>query len=774
MKKAMNILRSDLRGVKNNVMTAVVVFSLVVIPLLFSTFNVLASWNPFGNTDQLKIAVASADEGHESDLASLRINLGDQVLSQLSRNDQIDWVVTGEDKAIEGTKAGDYYAAIVLPPSFSTDMLTFYVEGTEPSKLELYTNEKKNALSTVITTQGADGMISEINETFTRTLSSVGLGLVSSLDDYLEQDDTQAAIQRIESRVENVSTRLHSGAQSVRSLTGLVDSSIPLVQGADSIISAAGDQFDDPSTSIGGGSGAATDLDSTLRNATDSLETALQATGDSYGAVSDRLGELFDSANATSDSTASTFNTLANRVQQQVDFFQSLRDNLESNVSGALPDVAQPGYERVLARLDAAIDRSTDLQNSFAQTAEDISSGNGSAQSSRQESQDAISQARAAVNDAVTSYREDLKPQLSELGTTLDSLGNNISSVREDLSDIRSSTSDSPGSVQDALSRTRDATAGIADKLDEHAERFSDLQDALSTAGDTGDFSRLAEVVGSDPEALASQLAAPIDVKREPVFPVASFGVGMTPLYLTLALWIGAVLTSVLVRTGVPEKKRDGKNSEKAGDTADGAADGEADLAAPASGQNDASDNSDASGASGASDEVTEYTRTQAYFGRFAIFACIGLAQSTLAVLGLIFFVQIEAAHPLLLLVCGWVTSLVFMLIVYTLVLSFGSAGKAISVLLLVFQVSGAGGAYPLPLLPGWFQNISPWLPATHAIDAMRAAIAGVYQGDLWIELGLLLLFAVPMLILGLVLRGLLDGYNRKTTEAIESTKIMQ
>ncbi|WP_145943348.1 YhgE/Pip domain-containing protein [Corynebacterium glyciniphilum] len=771
MKNALSILRNDLRGIKNNVMTSIVVFGLVIIPLLFSTFNVLASWNPFGNTDQLKIAVASADEGHESDLASLRINLGDQVLSQLSRNDQIDWVITGEDKAIEGTKAGDYYAAIVLPPSFSTDMLTFYVEGTEPSKLDLYTNEKKNALSTVITSQGAEGMISQINETFTRTLSSVGLGLVSSLDDYLEQDDTQAAIERVESRVANVSTRLHSGAQTVRSLSGLVESSIPLVEGADSIISAAGDQFDDPSTRIGGGSGAATDLDSTLRDATDSLETALQATGDSYGAVSDRLEELFDSANATSDSTASTFRTLAERVQQQVDFFQSLRDSLDSNVAGAIPDVAQPGYERVLARLDAAIDRSTDLHDSFAQTAENISSGNGSAQSSRQESRDAISQARAAVSDAVTSYREDLKPQLSELGNTLDSLGNNIASVREDLGNIRSSTSDSPGSVQDLLGRTRDATAGLADRLDEHAQRFSDLEEALSTAGDTGDFSRLADIVGSDPEALASQLAAPIDVDRQAVFPVASFGVGMAPLYLTLALWIGAVLTSVLVRTGVPEKQsraRLGTKDAKDADEAD-----EADS-------NEAADTTDVANtpaqAPAASDdtEASEYTRTQAYFGRFGIFACIGLAQSTLAVLGLIFFVQIDAAHPLLLLLCGWVTSLVFMLIVYTLVLSFGSAGKAISVLLLVFQVSGAGGAYPLELLPQWFQNIGPWLPATHAIDAIRAAIAGVYQGDLWIELGLLLLFTIPMLILGLLLRRLLDGYNRKTTEAIESTKIMQ
>lgn len=781
----MKILRNDLRGLRNNVMSSVVVVGLILIPLLFSTFNVLASWNPFDNTDQLKIAVASTDEGHESDLASLKINLGDQVLSQLSRNDQIDWVITAEDEAIEGTKAGDYYAAIVLPPTFSTDMLTFYVEGSEPSTLDLYTNEKKNALSTVITSQGAEGMISQINETFTRTISSVGLGLVSSLDDYLEQDDTQAAIQRVESRVENVSTRLHSGAQTVRSLTGLLDTSIPLVEGAGNIVEAAGGQFDDPSSQAGGGAGAASDLDSTLRGATDSLETALNATGQSYAAVGERLDELFDSADATS--TASTFRTMAQRVQEQADFFQSLRDNLESNVSGVLPDVAEPGYERVLSRLDAAIDRSTDLHDNLAQTAADIEAGTSSSESSRQDSRDAISRARAAVTDAVTSYREDLKPQLDSLGETLDSLGDNIASVRADLGDIRGTISDSPGSVGEALSRTRDATATMAGRLDEHAERFSELQRALATAGDTGDFSRLAEVVGSDPEALASQLAAPVEVERDPVFPVSSFGVGMAPLYTALALWIGATITAVLVRTGLPEKKTAGKDAADAagaasGGDGEGEGEGEGNDTAAAAGEDattqdvaaaEPSGTPEASDSSDSSDAEPEYTRAQQYFGRFGIFALIGLAQSTLAVLSLIFFVEIDAAHPFLLMICGWVTSLVFMLVVYTLVLSFGSAGKAIAVLLLVFQVSGAGGAYPLPLLPQWFQNISPWLPATHAIDAMRAAIAGMYRGDLWIELGLLLLFAIPALILGLVLRRLLDGYNRKTTEAIESTKIM-
>lgn len=762
MKNILTIIRSDLRGVKSNVMTSLVIFGLVIIPLLFSTFNVLASWNPFANTGQLKIAVASTDKGFDSDLVSLNINLGDQVLAQMSENKQIDWVITDKDDAIDGTESGEYYASIVLPTTFSDDLLTFYVEGAEPTKLDLYTNEKKNALSTLITSQGADGVIDEINESFTETLSSVGLGVVSSLTDYLESEDAQQMIDRVDLRLENISARLDSGASTVRSLSGLIDSTLPLVESADSIIAAARGEFDDSDSNLGDGSGATSDLDSTLRDATDSLEASLQAAGDSYAVVGDRLDDLFESADSTSSSASTTFSTLADRVQQQTDALEGLRDGLESNIGSGLPDVARPGYDRVVARLDAAIERSSDLHDSFATTAENISSGNGSAQSTRDESRAAIDSARTAVSDAVTAYREDLKPQLDELGTTLDSLGESIDGVKDDLAAIRETTSDNPGSLQDALRRTGEATAGLADRLDEQAEWFSDLRGAIEEAGESGDFSTVSQIIGSDPDALASHLAAPVSLDREPVFPVSSFGAGMAPLYTVLSLWIGALLTAVLVRVKATDPAA---RTEKVSTPA-------AAAAAGGDGGDSAADSDDTEVMPVAEEKPT-YKRYEAYFGRFGLFALIGLAQSTMAVLSLIFFVEIEPVHPFLLLLCGWVTSLVFMLIVYTLVLTFGSAGKAVSVLLLVFQVSAAGGAYPLPLLPQWFQNISPWLPATHSIDAMRAAIAGIYRGDFWIEIGLLLLFTIPFLILGLLLRRFFDGYNKKTDEAMESTKIM-
>ena len=121
------IYRADLRRAHRSLIASVVVFGLVVIPSLFTWFNVAASWDPFGNTKSLRIAIANTDAGYKSDLVPLRINIGDSVVSALRKNDNFDWVIDSEDAAIEGTRSGEYYAAIVIPSDFSREMLTFFV-----------------------------------------------------------------------------------------------------------------------------------------------------------------------------------------------------------------------------------------------------------------------------------------------------------------------------------------------------------------------------------------------------------------------------------------------------------------------------------------------------------------------------------------------------------------------------------------------------------------------------------------------------------------------
>ena len=734
MKNVLTILRDDLHAIRTNVMTAVIIFGLAIIPLLFTSFNVLASWDPFSNTNQLKIAVASEDEGHESDLASLKLNLGDEVLSQLSRNHDIDWVITDSADAVEGTKSGEYYAGIVLPKDFSADLLTFYVEGTEPSKLNLYTNEKKNALSTTITQKSADGVIQKIDESFTRVVSNVGLGVVSDLDKYLNEDDTQTALNNLHNRINNVSTRLDAASGTVGALSNLVDSTLPLTQAADNILAEAGRQATE--TDNAQGENPIDILRSTLNDSAGSLDASLAATTQSYDALSAQVDELLNNASNATAQTAQTYRTAAERVDEQTSAFEGVRASIKEQADkAALPAPVAGGYKALMGQIDASIAQSNALHDSLVSTADDIEQGRGTSQESRQRTKDAIANAKHAAEKARTSYNENLKPQLDQLNQSVSVVAGDIDAVKQDIAGIRDSVSRNNESPQQSLARARDTTAGLADTLREQSGRFADMGRKIDEVRHGGDLSKLADIVGSDPELLASRIAAPVAVDREPVYPVAAFGVGMTPFYLTLSLWVGALLACVLVHTNAERKY----------------------LRKDENGKYDESD----------------FTRGQAFFGRLATLALVGLAQATLVVLSLIFFVQIEPAHPFMLMFAAWVVSLVFMLIIYSLVITLDSAGKALAVLLLVIQVSGSGGAYPLPLLPEWFQNVSPWLPATYAIDAFRSAIAGIYHGDIWRELGMLLLFTIPALVVGLLIRRAMDAYHKRLQKAIKKTKVM-
>lgn len=728
MSGILHLLRRDLRHAARGVISMIVLFGLVAIPSLFACFNVLASWDPFANTERLTVAVASTDEGYQSDLIPIRINVGEQVLAELRANHQLNWVITSKDDAIDGTEAGRYYAAIVLPPSFSADMLTFYANGSQRTQVQYVTNEKKNALAPKITGQGAEGVSAQISEVFTKTLSDIALSLVSSVSRYLTDGDTQAALARMESRVGAIATQMRGGAQTADMFTQLVQGTIPLARSADALVAGAGSAFDDASSAAGGGAGAASQLADVLTSATGSVAEAFASTARGYDGVSAAVDDLFGRMDSLAGSQVAVANDLAARVQRQIDAARALRTTLVDDIRPNLPPSAQQDLDAVVARLDSAIARQQAVHDSIAQAAVDLAAGNAAAQSSHQQIIDLVAQAKQSVQAVADSYTGTLKPQLDQLAQTLAVIDGDVATVRGDLQEASNSLSGASDSVIGALQGAQSLTQRLSATLTDSAAKFDRVQQALSTAADTGDLSALSEVIGSDPSVLATSLAAPVRVDRTAVFPVVSFGAGMAPLYMVLALWVGALLMTVAIRVDVPED------------------------AVP-----------DSPGLS----------PTQKYVGRYGIFALTGVAQSLFVTLGLILFVGIEPAHPFLLVLVGVVISLIFTLIIYTFVVAFGNAGKALAVLLLVIQISGSGGAYPLQLLPTWFQGISPFLPATHAIAALRAAIAGTDGADLWMSLGALALFALPALLLGLVLRRPLMSFNQGLVDAMASTKLM-
>lgn len=722
------LVRGDLRRATSNVMAGIVLFGLIVIPSLFTWFNVISSWDPFDNTQNLKVAVANADEGYQSDLIPLRINVGDQVLSTLRANHDLDWEITSVDDAIDGTKSEEYYAAIVLPPTFSKEMMTFYSGDSAPIGIDYYDNEKKNALSPKITDQGASQVAAQVNETFAATLGEAGLNIVSSLSKYLESADTQVVLSRLQSHAEASATQLRSGADTATMFTSLISSSKPLVSSASDSAIATGRALGDTRNAIGGGVEAATSLKATLDSAAGTLGAALSASAESYPVLSARSDEAFAALDAHPEGTADALHELANSVQAQANQYGDLRDGLVATVRPALPEAARGTFDGVVARIDRAIAQQHALHGALESAAEQVRKGNADLQTTQREVRELIAEARESVRSAESAYSSNLKPKLDQLSTTLDSIDDGISSIGTDLSGAESTLSGDTDSVLGALTRAESTTTSVANSLTDAARDFDDLASALSTAIDSGDLSDLTDMIGTDPHALASALSAPVELDRVPVFPVASFGTGMAPFYTVLGLWVGALLIAVSIRDDVHDDALPGSRP---------------------------------------------LTVTQAYLGRFGIVALIGFLQSSLVTIGNLVFVQVDAAHPLLLILAGWMTSFVFTLIIYTFVAAFGNAGKALAVVLLVFQISASGGAYPLELLPQWFQAISPWLPATHAIDGMRSALAGTYHGDYWIAMGTLALFLVPTLLLGLLLRRPMIGYNRDLKEALESTKLM-
>lgn len=737
MRDALSVIKNDVNKVRRSVMASCLVLFLILIPLLFTWFNVLASWDPFGNTKDLKIAVASEDTGYTSALFPIEVNAGEQVLSQLRGNNQMDWVITNADDALEGTRSGEYYASIILPESFSSDMLTFYADGSEPAEIALHTNEKKNALAPTIANQGAQGLSTSISETFTRIVGDVSLGLVTSLSDFLDQDDTQDALDRIEARAEGLQTQLRNGARTARTMEELAESTIPLIESAQRIIDAPLPELPETAQNNAGD----------ITGASDALDGALSATRKSYAVVGERIDDLYETANVSRETRSETLNTLADNVQLNIDAYQGLKESINSQVRPVLPSEAAT----LRGQLDEAIVAQESVRDRLRSAAD--------TGSTERPDFSSLDQAASAIEDVRNSG---IRDQINELGETLRSIGDTIE-LPEGNIDLNS----------DSLASASQALDGVGDTLDKNAASLNDLRERLSTAGETGDLSDLANMVGDDPDAFAQILASPVEVNRQAIYPVASFGTGMTPLYTTLALWVGGILASVALRTDVAAKltkHRPRKDAilgeDDSEDDIDDVTDG-TELSAEAS-EPTLSDTKEVK-----ETEAEEIGPLAKYFGRYGTFALIGLAQSTLLTLGLIFFVKVEATHPFLLVLAGWVASSIFMLLIYAFTVALGNAGKALSVFLLVIQISSAGGSYPLQLLPEWFQNVSPWLPATYTVRAFRAAIAGIYQADYWTALGALLLFIIPALILGVVLRKPFAKYTSSLNEALAKTKMM-
>jgi putative membrane protein len=553
MRNAWRLFVGDLKRLRSNVITGIVVLGLIALPSLFSWFNMLACWDVFDNTGNLTVAVANSDEGYESDLVPIRVNIGENVMSALRENEQMNWYFTTEEDAVEGVRAGRYYAAVVIPATFSRDMMSFYSDDVEHAAIIYYSNEKKSAIAPRVTDQGADQIVAQVNRTFAETLGSTALSIVSALSDYADNADASGRIAALGAHVQAAGEQMSHAASTLRAYADMLSLSRQLVASTGSLVSTAQQSGDEIAGRIAEARSAAESVTSALDTAVASLSEAIAQSAEGYDAMSEAIDQAFDMADSASGDAAAALRDRAAVVdgraaawRQIVDRLDELADQLDEEDAAAV----QPALERM--RSAAAVQEQ--LRDALYAAADEVERRGASTQEQRAEAKAFAEQAAQHVRDAKADYDENLKPSLDRLSVVVAQQADALRAASNLLSEVEGDIISGAGSVSNALGDAYIKLDNAATTLESSSQKLQDLGKRMVDALAEGDTSVLREILGSDPHAYASLLAAPVAIDRHAVYPVENFGSAMSPLYTPLALWIGALLIMVALKLNPSER----------------------------------------------------------------------------------------------------------------------------------------------------------------------------------------------------------------------------
>lgn len=736
MRNIIAILKRDLSRIRGSVVALIVAVGLVIVPTLYAWFNIAGSWDPYGNTGNLKVAVANSDDGYMSDLIPVRVNIGDTVVSALRENDQLDWRFVSESDAVEGVRSGEYYAAVVIPENFSSRMMTVFSSDAEHAEIVYYENQKANAIAPRVTDKAASTVRQQIDETFAKTISDVGLATTSSLLEFMDGDQIAAYAGNLSGTLAGAITTLRDASGSVDEFAGLLQSSTGLLDSTSDLLASAGAANEDAEALVGDAKTGLSGMHDALDAAVAAINQSLKDSAGDYDAAAKAIDEAFGAADAHVSLTVTQLRDASADVAKRASDMRDVQDNIlavERDVEGSnLPEKLKAELVQKIDIVANAVGNVANQQELLAKHLSDaaasLETGAADARAKAQAVKDGIAEAKGSIGGVKDSYNATLKQQISDLSDAVADVARRGSDMADDLGATVTDLSHAASALSDDLAGAHAVLTDASADLVSAADDLQRLKEGLDTAVTSGDLDRVRELIGSDPAALADALAAPVALDRQAVYHIKNYGSAMAPFYTTLSIWVAGIVLAAMLKANVDE----------------------ADVKA-----------------------LGNPRLHELYLGRYAFFALLAFAQATLVCAGDLLFFGIQCEHPFQFMLVGWLAGFVFSNMIYTLTVSFGDIGKAIAVVLLVMQVAGSGGTFPIEMTADFFQAVYPFLPFTHAINAMHAAMAGAYGMEFWIELGTLSLYLIPSLALGLVFRRPVIRANRWIIEKLEETKLM-
>ena len=726
MKNVWKIFQRDMMRVRNNVIALVVIIGISVGPCLYAWFNIAASWDPYSNTGNLKVAVASVDEGYEGSLIPIEINIGDKVLSALRENTQMEWVFTTEEKATSGVKSGKYYAAIVIPKDFSNKMMSVFSEKVEKPEITYYSNAKENAIAPKVTDKGAGAVQRQVNEVFIETVSDTTLTVLQAVSNMTQASGAETIVDNLNTNLNQIAGDLTASAGLLESFSDMTGSAQKLLSSTTEFLQTVQQQTKESRQTFQETSKTFSGLDDSMDAAADSVGTALKSAENVYDQMDQVISGAFSDESADAQQIASTLDTLAGQVGNVVTAYTSVRDSVAA-VADKYPETS-PLVDAIVVRMDTSIQQQKNLQSKLQDSAKGLRDATTDLGTVRSELKDLAAKNRENMSGMSASYKSSVQKSLNQLSASLTSSKQEISSLLSQLDQSANGIYKLTDTADSDLSEIQKVLGDSGELLTEASDRIADTTARLDEMEASGDFSELKALISGDKSAISTFLAAPVSLDTHKIYEIANYGSSMAPFYSVLSIWIGGIVLVAMLKVNVSENCTKGLKNVKL---------------------------------------------HQIYFGRFITFMIVGLFQSTLIALGDLLYLGIQCEHPFLFLLGCWFSSLVFVNIIYTLTVSLGDIGKAVSVILLVVQVAGTGGTFPIEVAPSFFRAVYPLLPFTHSMAALRETVGGMYGMNYWIDLGKLAIFLGISLIVGLVLRKPIIKANDAFTEKLEETKLM-
>ncbi len=724
MKKVLQIFCRDLKRLMHSPAAALVMVGVCILPSLYAWFNIAANMDPYGNTQNVKVAIANCDTGSHTD--SMDLNAGATIVQNLKENHQLGWTFVDESKAKSGVRSGKYYAAIVIPKDFSESLLSILSGDLKQPQLDYYINEKKNAIAPKITATGASTIQQQINDTFssvaadsiakvvqesagtlTGKLDSANSTLMKALSDTRKNlADYQKALEQFQNTVKSSGSLIDDTLETLDSVSSVATSGSAALAGTADLLTDSRDAMGSFSTEF---EGSLSDGETLLNNVYTSTSLKLGIFETKVSQINTALGDSISSADSLNKKNAEILQKLS-ALHQQI--------GNNSSLSGMIGDKINELQEQN-AELQELID-------SLSRSNSGIGNAINTASSTRNTLETLAAQNKQTLQNYRSSLNQSLLPQINQSLDSLAVLSGNLSSTLTGVSPTISQLKTILTQLKSSLNESADAlgqTGGTLTTVDSALENITADLKALQSSEV---YQHLISLERIDSDSISDFMSSPVSIKSTVLYDVENYGSGMAPFYTNLALWVGGLILVSILKQEVDKDET-----------------------------------------------ISRFSPTTAYFGRWMLFVAAGLIQGFIVCVGDLLLLKVQCVHPVAFVCAGMLCSFVYVNLIYAMALTFKHIGKALAVVLVILQIPGSSGTYPIEMTPVFFQRLHPLLPFSYGIGAMRECIAGFYKNNYAKNLLILLLFLLLAFFIGLVLRPLLMNLNHLFDKRLAETDLM-